>query len=347
MRNGELVGSLLIMNHSVYKPRIVYFRPEDTAVVDANKFLERDILTAYSVCRIVDATKQILDAKYTALENLISTVSSNSEQSIEQLTNQINQLSTVSQTHSAYKAKNENDITYINQQISSIQTSIASTNNSITSLNTAIQGQQNDIAQLTTDYNSLQQSVTELLHTMYPLVISLSGGGIYEKGTTPTVTLSWSISRNGVTITPTTQKINNIDVTSPKTFNPTIDTTYTLYITYNEQSANSSVNVKFVSPSYCGVVSNDFQATSSNIIILNKTIKDTSRFDITYSSLDNQKVCYAYPKSFGQLSSIKDSNGFEYISSYILSTVTINNIEYNVYLLESATSITNFKQSYS
>lgn len=335
------------MNHSVYKPRIVYFRPEDRVVIDADKFLERDILNASSVCRIVSQANSSLDAKYTALQTLVTQMSTDITNSVNGLTTQVNSLKTQALTFSTDILKNKNDIVTINQQLISTQSNITSINNSITSLNTTIQNQANEIDTLNTNYTQLLQQVMELTYSTYPLIISLSGGGIYEKGTTPNITLTWSVSRNGSQITPTSQKINNVDVISPQVYQPTQDVTYTLYVTYNGQSANSSVNVKFVYPSYCGIVASDFVANSTTIVAMNKTIKDSSHFDITYSELDNQKVCYAYPKSYGNLSSIKDSNGFEYINSYILSTVTINSVDYNVYLLESSTSITNFKQSYS
>ena len=193
----------------------------------------------------------------------------------------------------------------------------------------------------------VQTQISQLQHTVYPLSINFNGGGIYEYGTQPSVTLTWSVTRNGVSITPTIQKINDTDVTSPTVYNPTSDTTYVLYVEYDNQTASSSEYVKFVYPSYCGIVEYDFVPDSTNILLLGKTIKDNKNFNITYTELNNQKVCYAYPKQYGDLSSIKDINGFEYINSYILSTITIDTIDYNVYLLENPTSIINLKQIYS
>ena len=347
MRNGELVGTLLIMNPSVYKPRIAYFRPGDTVITDPTKFLDRDLLNAPSTCRIIDAVRIAMEQKYTTLQTLISSLSADIETSISSITTDITNIKSDSTRQSADILKNKNDITNINSQLSSIQTSLTSINNSIVSLNTIAQNQQNDINSLTTNYNQLLEQVLELQHTTYPLSISLNGGGIYEYGTSPTVTLNWSVTRNGVQVTPTIQKINNVDAISPATYHPTSDITYNLSVTYDGQNANSSAYVKFVHPSYCGIVVNDFVLNSTNILSLNKTIKDSKGFDVTYSELVNQKVCYAYPKQYGDISSIRDSNGFEYINSYILSTVTIDTIDYNVYLLESPTSITNFKQTYS
>jgi hypothetical protein len=55
-----------------------------------------------------------------------------------------------------------------------------------------------------------------------------------------------------------------------------------------------------------------------------------------------------YPKSFGDLTSIKDVNNFDYINSYTLSTITFEEIVYNVYVLTDITSMeVGFKQVFS
>ena len=54
-----------------------------------------------------------------------------------------------------------------------------------------------------------------------------------------------------------------------------------------------------------------------------------------------------YPMSYGELDSIKDANGFEYISSYTMSTITYDDIEYYVYVLSEMTTIDKFKQVFS
>ena len=63
-------------------------------------------------------------------------------------------------------------------------------------------------------------------------------------------------------------------------------------------------------------------------------------------ALNNQSILYAYPKEFGELSSIKDGNGFEVISSYEKTELLINDESYLIYKLKSPATISGLKQSY-
>lgn len=70
----------------------------------------------------------------------------------------------------------------------------------------------------------------------------------------------------------------------------------------------------------------------------------------TYSNISlnlSQTVVYAYPASYGNLSSIKDANGFEYITDYNKYTVNLDGVDYYLYAKITPTVITGFKQIYS
>ena len=54
-----------------------------------------------------------------------------------------------------------------------------------------------------------------------------------------------------------------------------------------------------------------------------------------------------YPSSYGELSSIKDANNFEYINSYSKSISAYNGVEYFIYILIDPVTITEFKQVFS
>ena len=108
-------------------------------------------------------------------------------------------------------------------------------------------------------------------------------------------------------------------------------------------SLSKSVTVTGYAISYYGVVTNSVFESTDN---LSRKLR-TSRSDTLTFNLTNQRVLYMYPKSFGNLTSIKDANGFDYINSYTLSNVTVNDVEYNVYILTDPVTITGFKQIYS
>nr|DAP05638.1 MAG TPA: hypothetical protein [Caudoviricetes sp.] len=56
---------------------------------------------------------------------------------------------------------------------------------------------------------------------------------------------------------------------------------------------------------YYGVVANDFVTDSESIKQLNSVFQDSNNFTNTFST-NYQKILYAYPNEFGDISSIKD-----------------------------------------
>lgn len=71
-------------------------------------------------------------------------------------------------------------------------------------------------------------------------------------------------------------------------------------------------------------------------------------FTMTYK-LDNQKSIYMYPATYGELSSIKDINNFEYINSYTFSVITYDEVSYNLYIMTDSVTVSGsgFKQVFS
>lgn len=104
-------------------------------------------------------------------------------------------------------------------------------------------------------------------------------------------------------------------------------------------SVNSSAKtVTFVPASYYGIfekgtnTSEDFNATADDIKGLKNTLKNTKTFTYSNFNITYGRVVYAYPSSFGNLSSIT-SSGFEMFDSFTKETMVIDNYEYLVYYL--------------
>lgn len=93
---------------------------------------------------------------------------------------------------------------------------------------------------------------------------------------------------------------------------------------------------------YYGVVANDFVTDSENIKQLSSVFQSSNNFTNVFST-SYQKILYAYPSEFGNISSIKDQNQFEIRESFEKKTVIIDNIQYNVYILKDASSVDNYK----
>lgn len=206
----------------------------------------------------------------------------------------------------------------------------------------------------TSEHPVQNKVITEALNKinteLFPLSISVSGGGLYEKRTTQTITVKWTIKEGSNTVTPDTLSVNNESVsvsTTSKVFEGvTGNTTYTVKAVKNGVTIQGSTSVTFVNPSYFGAVDAGFTPTEDAIKTLAKSVKSTKSYTGSIS-LENQKTCYAYPKYMGALTAIKDANNFEYLQSYIRSEVTVWNETYYVYVLTDPVTIDTFKQIYS
>lgn len=197
----------------------------------------------------------------------------------------------------------------------------------------------------------ITKAINKINAELFPLTIRAFGGGVYKLGSTiPSATIRWTIKEGDDIVIPDKLTINDDEVdtslTNETLYNLKSNTTIKISATKNGITVTSTISFIFVNPSYFGAVSNDFVASEELIIALTENIKNTKKYTGTIS-LNNQKTCYAYPKSFGALTTIKDSNNFEYINSYTRTELNVNNEVYYIYVLTDATTINNFKQIYS
>lgn len=196
------------------------------------------------------------------------------------------------------------------------------------------------------------------LNDLFPIELTVTGGGLYEKGTTQTITINWSIKGTGENVIPSSLMINGekLDVTSTsKTYTGvSSNKTYIVVATIDGKALSKTVTANFVGMSYYGVTGNQ-SPTSVEILTGSKALKASKGYTVNSINLANQRSYYAYPASMGNLTSIKDGNNFEYIGSYTKSTVTLLTDElggdssetYNVYTLTDAVTISNLKLTYS
>ena len=99
---------------------------------------------------------------------------------------------------------------------------------------------------------------------------------------------------------------------------------------------------------YIGSVTN-INPTEATIKLMAKRVLIKGNQSIVYT-LDWKRFCFAYPTSYGDLTSITDTNGFENLNGFTktISTFTTNGIvqSYNIYTLTSPSSPTNFTVTY-
>ena len=189
-----------------------------------------------------------------------------------------------------------------------------------------------------------------------------SGSGVKEVGTSVTPVLTLVIGSTG---TGTPQSIEfysgstlldtqaYVSGTNSYTFtmDAISDTTTVKGVLKYKKSDNTNGTVEktatytFVMASYYGAVT-DAPTDKAGITALTKAVKNAKGYTATFN-LSNQRSCYCYPASMGDLTSVKDSNNFEYINSYTKTTVAVDGVNYNVYTLTDPVTASGFKQIYA
>lgn len=187
----------------------------------------------------------------------------------------------------------------------------------------------------------------KLAASVFPLTLTVTGGGVYRKTTTQTVTVSWSLKQGPDAVTPDSLKINNepieVSLTSKQFPGITVNTTFRVEATNGGVTKTGSVSAVFVNPSYFGVVESNFTPTPEGIQGLSsgEIIKNSKTYNTSAFNQNAQKNCYAYPKVFGALTSITDGKN-EFINSYTRSELEVNGEMYYVYVLSEASTVSNY-----
>lgn len=186
----------------------------------------------------------------------------------------------------------------------------------------------------------------KLAASVFPLTLTVTGGGVYRKTTTQTVTVSWSLKQGPDAVTPDSLKISNepieVSLTSKQFPGITVNTIFRVEATKEGVTKTGSVSAVFVNPSYFGVVDSNFTPTPEGIQGLSsgEIIKNSKTYNTSAFNQNAQKNCYAYPKVFGALTSITDKN--EFINSYTRSELEVNGEMYYVYVLSEASTVSNY-----
>ena len=144
--------------------------------------------------------------------------------------------------------------------------------------------------------------------------------------------LKWSY--NNEDINPiTSQSINDVALGNNvrmKTEHIISDVATTKTFTLKANSLIKTVTVYVVNKGYYGVVSADTTTVTNTTGLTTKT-QYGAQTSIVFTQA-NQKIVYLYPSTFGDLTSIKDQNGFEGISGFDKQSITIDDVNYNLYI---------------
>lgn len=129
----------------------------------------------------------------------------------------------------------------------------------------------------------------------------------------------------------------------------TATTKFEVVVDDGDAGASANKTITFCDPTYYGTVADTVTSVTDAIIKSLTNKKAVNSKAMTYSDINMVygKIVYAYPKSFGALTSIKDANNVDYIKSYTRTEVTVDGVVYYCYLLTDAAGVNSFKQIYA
>lgn len=130
--------------------------------------------------------------------------------------------------------------------------------------------------------------------------------------------------------------------------NITANTTLKVEVADDASTVFATKNITFTYKSYYGFVADGTTVDETAVKGLQKNVLKTSRA-LTYSGITctNSKIVYAYPQSQGLLSSILDGNGFDYLGSYNYSVISVDGVNYYVYVMIDPTTLDDFMQKFA
>lgn len=178
--------------------------------------------------------------------------------------------------------------------------------------------------QITTVKNKFPLSISSFKVT--PNVIPVGEG-------TTNVTYKWSYNNEDVHAVVKQTMNDNPILANIRTMEMPINTTTAANIPailkVNDSLTNTAT-VYVVNYSYTGLVSAN-TTTVTDPTGLTHIAHYGKGYAHQYNQV-NQKIVYLYPTSYGPLTSIVDQNGFEGINGFEKQTVTINNVQYYLYI---------------
>lgn len=177
--------------------------------------------------------------------------------------------------------------------------------------------------------------IKELENKVFPVVLIVYGGGLYEKGTSTNILIQWNTTREGKQITPELSKINGevVSGSSKQYYGVTTDTTYNVEVTYKGNKVTESKKATFVAPMFFGFDASENTSTLNIKSLVKQQIKSSPN---GYYSLTNDMSCkylwLCVPKGM-KINSVK-SSGFD----VPMETQTIGTTDISEYLCYRSSS---------
>ena len=193
----------------------------------------------------------------TAISNINSSVSSLNE-SVSDLKDRVSE---IEQT----VATNTSDIAGVRSESSQLSSTVTNVGTRVDTLEEGQSELETDLRVAEKDIVNAQSDITDLQNAVWPLAVSFSASStlLEYTGEAKSVTLSWSVTRNGSAVTPDSVVItygNNVEVYSGTDSSGSVATslnlsgarTFTITVTSGSLTATSTVTVRMLPPIYIG-----------------------------------------------------------------------------------------------
>lgn len=209
------------------------------------------------------------------------------------------------------------------------------------------------LADLSGADKKMGEDILELQNEVFPLIVEFSATPTVVKASQSTpIHLSWGAERRKKDVTAEAEVILDGTAATGKTKDVSVNLahgatrTFTLAVSFEGLTETVSRTVRGTHPSYFGSVAKTWEGTEANIKALAEIIAGERTLTRTGISTNDGKIALAYPKDFGALTSVKDGNGYEVLASYTRSEVSVNGIQYYLYLLTVPVTATGVTQIY-
>ena len=199
---------------------------------------------------------------------------------------------------------------------------------------------------------NVEEALNKLISDFYYVAPSITSftatpaGGTFEAGTVITApTFNWNYNKDITTQTLTDCTLADETVrTATYDSDITANKTFTLSANDGKNNVSKSISYTFVSPYYTGV-STTGTLTETDVTALTKKVETKGSKTVNYTTSQSYMV-FAYPSSYGAISSVIDQNGFNVTDSFVRNTVTVNSVEYYVYISNQCSGTYTMKFNY-
>lgn len=182
------------------------------------------------------------------------------------------------------------------------------------------------------------------------LTLTPTNGGTFEMGTTQSVTgatVRWTAGSEQATkaeVLTGGSPVGQANVTTGTSIGVTFSDSITANKSFTARVTDptkaytgGNVSFTFVYPFYWGVLGAGVELNSDNIKGLTKSVTTKGQKNVSYTTSGSQQAVFAFPASYGNLTSIMDQNNFENLDAFAKSTVEVTGLDgtpqqYNVYV---------------